>query len=274
MASLAAGDSEYLEDGTGPDTPTDDNLVLAFARAEAAAYGAMVETGGGRVVDDAHAGLHLRDLGSPSPFGNVAMLSRPIPDATTASTVARLADFFGASSGGPYLVFSPWPTTDWTEQGFSRVGHPPLMLRPAGKATAPTTSGIDIVEVRDTASLAAFERTLVEAYPVPELQPWTPGGLLHDAILGTDWRLFVAYRGKDPVATAGAFLSPSVTLVEFVATRSEARGRGLGAAMTAIASTVEPGRPSMLIASDDGQGVYEGLGYLRLLRYTIWLGHR
>ena len=30
----------------------------------------------------------------------------------------------------------------------------------------------------------------------------------------------------------------------------------------------------MLISSDDGRGVYEGLGYVPLLRFTLWAGHR
>ncbi len=30
----------------------------------------------------------------------------------------------------------------------------------------------------------------------------------------------------------------------------------------------------MLISSDDGRGVYEGLGYTPLLRFTLWAGHR
>jgi hypothetical protein len=30
----------------------------------------------------------------------------------------------------------------------------------------------------------------------------------------------------------------------------------------------------MLISSDDGNGVYQRLGFVPLLRYTLWLGHR
>jgi hypothetical protein len=28
--------------------------------------------------------------------------------------------------------------------------------------------------------------------------------------------------------------------------------------------------PAVLIASDDGQGVYESMGFVRLLRLTMW----
>ena len=41
-----------------------------------------------------------------------------------------------------------------------------------------------------------------------------------------------------------------------------------------VASVVAPDQPAMLIASDDGRGVYDGLGYLPLQRHTLWLGLR
>jgi hypothetical protein len=59
--------------------------------------------------------------------------------------------------------------------------------------------------------------------------------------------------------------------VEFVAVLPDARGKGAGAAVTAAATTAFDGQPAALIASDDGQPVYERLGYLRLERWTVWL---
>lgn len=44
--------------------------------------------------------------------------------------------------------------------------------------------------------------------------------------------------------------------------------------MTMAAARVEPDRPALLIASDDGRGVYRRLGFVPLLRYTLWLGTR
>ena len=147
------------------------------------------------------------------------------------------------------------------------------MLRPPGKA-GPVTDALDIVQVADEATLADFERTLIDVYPVPELQPWEAGGYLHPAVLDTAWRFFVGYEAGEPVATAAAFLGSAPTIVELVSTRAECRGRGYGAAITLAASLARPDAPSMLIASDDGQKVYERLGYLRLMRYTMWLGTR
>ena len=62
--------------------------------------------------------------------------------------------------------------------------------------------------------------------------------------------------------------------VEMGSTRGECRGRGYGAAITAAAATTRTDRPSALVSSDLGNGVYRGLGYLPVLRYTLWMGNR
>lgn len=273
MGSLAAGDGEFLEDGLDPRTPDGDNVVLDFARAEARAFADLVRTNGGHVLDDDEAGLHLRDLRSGSPFGNPALLTRPVGPSGTMDVIERMQAFYLAREGGPFLVFSPWPTTDWSDHGFVAVGHPPLMLRPPGGHTG-AVDGLDIVRVAERRTLEDFERTLVEAYPVPELQPWAAGGLLGPDLLDTPWVPLVGYLGGEAVATAAAYVAPTLTLVELVSTREEYRGRGIGVAVTAAASTADPGRPAMLISSDDGRGVYAGLGFLPLQRYTLWLGLR
>ena len=273
MSELAASPEEELEDGCRAGTPDGDNLVLDYARAEAAAFGALAAAAGGRLLDDEDAGLHLRDMGVDTPFGNVALLTRPVADADTPALLGRLRSFYDDHPGGPFLVFSPWRTADWSASGFVRVGHPPLMFRPAGAAPSPA-QGLRVVPVADEDTLADFERTLIEAYPTPEMQPWQRGSMFARGVLDSDWRFFVGYEGDEAVATAAGFVSPAVTLVELVSTRPEVRGRGYGAALTAAASVVAPDQPAMLIASDDGRGVYDGLGYLPLQRHTLWLGLR
>lgn len=52
--------------------------------------------------------------------------------------------------------------------------------------------------------------------------------------------------------------------------RRPSGGRGIGAALTWAATLAEPEQPAVLIASDDGQPVYERMGYLRIQRLTMW----
>src|SRR6478672_8324604 len=70
--------------------------------------------------------------------------------------------------------------------------------------------------------------------------------------------------GETPVATSAAHSAAGVTVVENGAVLAGARGQRAGAALTWAATTAWPGQSAVLIASDDGQPVYERLGYLRL----------
>jgi GNAT superfamily N-acetyltransferase len=271
--TIAASPEEHLENGYGAATPTGDNLLLDFARGEAEAFGVIVDALGGRVEHDARYGVHLRDSGRPTPFANAVLLSRPIADGEVDGLVGRLRAFFGGAPGGPYMLFSPFPLADLSPHGFAPVGHPPLMLRAPG-GSAPLADGLHIVTAHDASTLADFEQTLIEAYPIPEMQPWQHADFLRTATLDSSWRFFVGYEGDRAVATAAAYVTPTVNIVELVSARPECRGKGYGAALTAAATLTEPDRPAMLIASDLGRNVYARLGYTSILRYTLWLGLR
>jgi hypothetical protein len=270
---LAADPTERLENGTGRSTPDGDNLILDHLRAEAAAYTSITTVFGGRTHEEPELRLRCTDMGVPTPFGATSFLDGPIATARTSDLVDALHAFYRGGTGGPFLLYSPWPIADLSGHGFSRIGYPPLMFRPIG-GTAPIATGLRIVEARNEATLADFERTLIEAYPVPEMQPWRQGSFLCPEILDTPWRFFVGYEHDEPVATSAAFVTDQITMVELVAARERVRGRGYGRALTAAATVVEPAKPAMLIASDLGQPVYDRLGYLPLTRYSLWLGTR
>jgi len=106
------------------------------------------------------------------------------------------------------------------------------------------------------------------------MQPWARGSFLHPEVLDTAWRFFVGYGDDQPVATAAAYVTEAITMVEMVAVRPEARGGGVGAAITAAATLTEATRPAALIASDLGRPTYDRLGYVSITRYSLWLGQR
>jgi hypothetical protein len=274
MSGFAADVGEVLEAGYGTATPAGDNALLDYARSEADGFGALATAVGGRVARDATLGLALADTGSATPFGNTAHLTKPVGDDAIPALVSALHGFFGGHAGGPYMVFSPWPIGDLSGHGFHPVGHPPLMLRAQSAAPLPPNPTLRVARVESDEALADFEQTIIEAYPVPELQPWQLGSFLRPAALATQWRFFVGYDGDRCVATAAAWLNEAVTLVELVSVRDECRGKGYGAAITAAATHAAPGNPAMLIASDLGRPIYDKLGYLPLLRYTLYVGMR
>jgi len=268
---LVHTETTTLENGWSVTTPEGDNIVLDAVRAMAAGYAELHAANGDRVFVCPDGELTMTDSGSPSPYGNLTYLLQPL-DNRTSLLAEALDGFYGSFGGGPFIVFSPWPTGDLRDIGLAPVGHPPLMVRWI-PVPAPTTDLV-IREVKSQADLVDFERTLIECYPVRELLPFVPGRFARAAILETAWKLFVGYADGEPVTCAGAYPTASSTLVEMVATRAAHRGHGHGAAITAAAADSNGDVPAVLIASDDGQGMYERLGFRRISRFTLWLGTR
>jgi hypothetical protein len=269
-----------LENGSRATTPDGDNLQLDFTRADAAAFAALAGASGGRVEHDHALGLTMTDAASPCPFGNVAHLCRPLAAAETPAVVRRLSGFYGQASGaGPYIVFSAWPTADLTGEGLLLGGHPPMMVRPPGPWAADRSQrsgdGLRIVEVADAGQLEDFERVMVEAYPAAELLPFgSQPRLFGEALIGSAWKMFVGYEGETPVATAAGYVTEALVAIEMVSSRPECRGRGHGAAITAAAVQAGGDLPAVLVSSDLGNQVYRRLGFMPVLRYTLWIGTR
>ncbi len=265
---------EELETGYGIGAPAGDNLCNDYAQGLAEAFMGLAAARGDRVVS-VDADVAMSDSGSPSLFGNVVVVRRPIPDAEWPQLATRVHEFYAGAPGGPFIVFSAWPTADLTGRSFGRIGHPPLMYRPPGPVADEPIEGFEVHPVTDPDTADDWERTLVEAYPDPPLQPFADRRFISgEGWSARGWRMWVGYLDGEPVATAAAYVGPHHVDVEMISTRPEVRGRGVGRAVTATATLAAPDRPAMLISSDDGHPVYARLGYVSILRFSLWAGHR
>lgn len=250
------------------DGTPDEAWIERGARSLAAALQETARALGGRSESGELA--WLADAASPNPFLNGAILMRPLREEEAAPLTARLEAFFGQAEGGPWLLWSGWPTPDLSPLGYVLWGHPPIMVRPPGGAAPPPPPELRIVEAQDAATLADVERVLVEGYPAVGLESRLPGGLFPATLLGGSFRFWIGYVDGKPVSAAAAFLHAVAAHVMFVATLSEARRRGYGAALTWRATLAAPERPAILEASDDGRPVYERMGYRTVARMSLW----
>jgi hypothetical protein len=272
-SDFVADPGEHLATEWDRDVPSDDTLARAYIDAFAEMVEAQAHAAGGRVLrDDA---VLLADAGSPGAYLNGAVLLAPLGEQAAGGVVSRMTEFFAGAPGGPWMLFSATPTPDLRPHGLQPVGHPPLMFRPAGGARRPPPDDLEIVEAADPDTLRALERTLIDAYPMPELRGLGAGAFLPDALLADDsFRLYLGRVDGEPVGTSMAHLGQSMSHVEWVSTTAAVRGRGYGEAMTWAATLSLPDQPSMLISSDDGRPTYERMGYLAVTRFTLWIGSR
>jgi GNAT superfamily N-acetyltransferase len=261
-----------LRAGWEPDTPAEDSLLRRFLVNWTASLEATGLPLGGRGLrrDD----LAAVDLGRPADFNNVATLLAPLFPADVDEVLAALDDFYRFSTGlitGTVYIFSPWPTPDLRPFGWTLLGHPPLMLRPAGGEAPPLPPGLRIEEVRDEASRRAFEVVIKRGFASASAEAPEPDVAFNADILTDDReRRWVGWEEERPVSAAATFVAAGINDVTLVATVPEARRRGYGAALTWRATLADPTLPSLLLSSDEGRPVYEHIGYTSLFRFTLW----
>jgi hypothetical protein len=261
-----------LEDGYGSATPPGDNVLNDFVQESAASYAAFASARGDRQTRVPGVATMV-DAGSPLPFVNRAVLERPLRDVDAVTEHVR--PFYDAGPSTPFLLDSAWPTPDLGPAGFVPMGHPPLMLRPAGDALPPPPRELRIERVDDDRTALDYEHALVYGYPAPQLQPLSQVTIVTpEALDAPGWHHFVGYVDDEPVATGSAYVGSRLVRIDNVATLEAHRGRGYGLALTAAAAAADPSKPATLVASDLGRSVYERLGFAAMLRVTYWLGLR
>lgn len=135
----------------------------------------------------------------------------------------------------------------------------------AWDALSRVPGGFRVERVSDDEALETFGATFVEAFEVPE---WA-GRAWVDAnrALGVDsipWDLYLGWLGDRPVATNILFCGAGVASVFGIATTADARGQGIGAAITlaGLADVRQRDyRYAVLFATEPGAPVYRRIGF-------------
>lgn len=265
MTSLLPEKGEYLTTGWEPDVAPADSLVRQAVDAHASWTRALTAAARGTFAEGA--GWRGGSGGGASALLNVAVVTSPPHD--WADTVSSISAAY--PEGVTAILISPFPTPDLSPHGFALVGHPPLMFRPTTTSTPTPATALEVRQARSPQELQDAERVLVEGYPMPDLAVLPPGDFYRADVVEGPTRVFVGYDDGEPVASSAAHSAAGVTVVENVAVLAAARGKGAGAALTWAATMAWPDQGAVLLASDDGQPVYERLGYLRIVRWTLWL---
>jgi ribosomal protein S18 acetylase RimI-like enzyme len=204
--------------------------------------------------------------------------------ATADERIAEVGAWFGAR-GLPWrwLVGPTSRPLDLGERllraGLELVGDGAGMALDLGRCAPepePLPAGVTIETVDDLAGLAAWEELQRRALELDETRAraWRDA---HDRALSADVPLrdWIARLDGAPVAAAALFVAGGVAGIYNVATVPEARGRGIGRAITAaaLAEGVARGqRTAVLGSSEMGYPVYRRLGFREVsrLRSYAW----
>lgn len=143
-----------------------------------------------------------------------------------------------------------------------------------------TPDGFRIVQASDRQALEDWRDTFCASFEIPLWagQAWADA-TARAGIANAPWRLYVGYLNDQPVATNILFKGAGVASVYGVGTRPEARGQGIGAAIT-LKPLLDARRQGyhfgVLFSTEMGQPVYRRLGFhmvnCRIGRY-LWMNH-
>ena len=213
-----------------------------------------------RIDDD----LMLSDLGLPvaAPPNHAAMTRRTDDSERIAR---RTLEFFSASPGGGFQVWSLWPSLDLSPYDFASF-RTPCMVRDADRDGGSAPRELEIVEVADDSGIEETWTILNEVF----LGGRAPSRLWDDRLLNDDFRIWLGRVDGRAVTTAAAFIGFGYVGVYAVGTLPPARGRGYGEAITWAATLCRPDLPATLQASAMGRLMYERMGYRTVADFTVW----
>jgi ribosomal protein S18 acetylase RimI-like enzyme len=127
-----------------------------------------------------------------------------------------------------------------------------------------TPPGFTIATVADTDALRAWAHIITTSYDLPASSEKQLRELMIGLGLDGPIRNYLGYLDGKPVATSQLFVAAGVGGIMFVATLPEARGQGIGAAIT-LAPLLEARhmgyRIGVLQSSDMGFRIYRRLGF-------------
>jgi GNAT superfamily N-acetyltransferase len=217
--------------------------------------------------------------GIPDPFLNVVFRTNlPLDD--PGSVVAEALAHFRAKGIPTLSWLAPAPDVGphLLSRGltFSEGGRGMAADLAALPDGPPTSPGLAIVAVEDRASFQSWVHVMRTGFGTPEVAESDLLEVFAAIGSGPHMRTYLALMDGQPVATSQVFLAAGVAGIYQVTCLPEARGRGIGTAVT-LAALLEARRrgyaTAILQASDLGFPVYRRLGFrdygrLNEYRYT------
>lgn len=255
-----------LETGWLPDTPVRDTLLRQFVFNQADVNRITAEALGGRV--DATDDVFLADTGTPVPYLNQALLTRPLSG--TDDPALDVVQGFFADADHPVTLLSIWPTPDLSERGWSLVGHPAVVVRGPGPVEHEPPPGVEVRVAVSDADRAAAERVTIEGYPMPEAQDLPAGALYPSTLADRGITVRLALLDGEPAGIGNVHVGEGLVNLCLGATMPAARRRGVWQSLVWARVAEDPELPAVAYTSDDSRPGFIRMGFVPVTRFTLW----
>ena len=255
-----------LTTGWESDLADSDSICLRWLRHWSAQLAAFADAAGGRVERDER--YLLADHGRPASYFNAAVLLRPWGDDATFHALVDEIEDRAAGGTGAFYLWSLWPTPDLRASGWELDGHPPLLVRPPSPVTL---DGPLPDRVRTAAELAAWERVVVEGYPMDDLLPFRPGAVAAPTLLDDPrLRFWTSSEDGTPVTASAQFVAHGLAGFAIGVTLAEHRHAGHWARHVRLRLALEPDLWHVGVFSDHSRAGVERAGFVPVVRHTLW----
>jgi hypothetical protein len=258
------------ETGWLADTPVADNLLRQFLHNQADLCDIIAGCFAGataRTPDVALAGSRCL-----VPYFNEALLLRPLASADD-RVLDEIDDFYARTDAPASVLLSAWPTPALEGRGWQLVGHPAFVVRTPGAPLRPAAVRSQTLEVRratDPADMAAAERVMAEGYPMEEAIGH-PGSAMPASLAETEVSTRVAAVDGADVAVGMGYVAHGCVNLCGAATLPAARRTGAWGALVRARVQDGPELPAVAFTSDFSRPGFEHLGFVSVLRFTMWL---
>lgn len=231
-------------------------------------------------VIEAGDGWLLGAGGAPHPvISNAAFRSDDSVD--PGELISKAKDFFTARGRG----FSVWIrggqpededlTSAVAKAGLQLVYEMPEMVLGAPVEQLPLPDGVELRQLSEARQAGDYWKVAAASYKSIGFPPEVFGGYSnHDGLLATNVAAFIAYLDGEPVSIAMTIVSHGVAGIYWVGSLEQARGKGLGRAVTAAATNAGfklGAEVASLQASPMGKPIYEAMGYEALFDYRLFM---
>jgi hypothetical protein len=230
---------------------------------------------GGVVIE--RNGLLLAAGAHPHPTVNAAIrVDSSIP---AADVLKRAREFFGDLGHG-YAFATKHVDEDGDlrdaalDEGLIALLSPPAMVLDAPVPDRTLPAGVEVRVVSDEAGVGDFGVVSARAWKTYGLPPETPASIFErgESLLAPHIGGVVAYRDGEPVSCALVLLSHGIAGIYWVGTVEEARGAGIGEAVTRAVANLgfeHNARLVILQASPMGEPIYRRMGFREIFKYQL-----